>query len=152
MRFERPSLESRAQNRSGKRKRESSYMDDDGDVLMSDIPRYNTNNGSPDNYQDSPFFLKSNDKPSDRRSTWQYRWRGAETGDGEIELGSDRSLESITFSNKGEELSGTFQCDFAGKCEFTGTKVMSRPHGSRIDPDAEWEDRSETAFEYARWI
>ncbi|ESZ96072.1 hypothetical protein SBOR_3549 [Sclerotinia borealis F-4128] len=150
MRFERPIPVPRSQNESGKRKREDDYMDEDGDVLMSDIPRYDANDSNPNNYTESAFFLKANDKPTARRPTWRYRWRGEETGEGEIQLGSDRTLESITFTNKGKELSGTFKCDFAGTCNFTGLKVMSRPHDSRVDPEAQWVNRSEAAHEYAR--
>ncbi|RAL67783.1 hypothetical protein DID88_008510 [Monilinia fructigena] len=150
MRFERPTPVPRSQNESGKRKREDSYMDEDGDVLMDDIPQYDMDDSSPNNYTESAFSLQDNDKPTARRPTWGYRWRGEETGEGEIQLGSDRTLESITFSNNGKELSGTFKCDFAGKCNFTGLKVMSRPHDSRIEPEVEWANRSEDAYEYAR--
>ncbi|KAA8572805.1 hypothetical protein EYC84_003382 [Monilinia fructicola] len=151
MRFERPTPAARSQNESGKRKREHSYMDEDGDVLMDDIPQYDTEERAAQAItQKAHFSLKDHDHPTARRPTWGYRWRGEETGEGEIQLGSDRTLESITFSNNGKELSGTFKCDFAGKCNFTGLKVMSRPHDSRIEPEAEWAKRSEDAHSYAR--
>ncbi|CAD6439737.1 f3264f75-1397-40cf-9e4f-c25dccdfe720 [Sclerotinia trifoliorum] len=150
MRFERPNPISRSQNGNGKRKREDAYMDEDGDILMSDIPQYDVNGNNPNSYRESAVFLGANDKPSARLPTWQYRWRGEETGEGEIQLGSDKTLESITFNDKEKSLSGTFTCDFAGKCTFTGLKVMYRPQESRIDPEVEWADRSEAAYEDAR--
>ncbi|KAJ8064598.1 hypothetical protein OCU04_006927 [Sclerotinia nivalis] len=150
MRFERPIPIPRSQNGNGKRKREDAYMDEDGDILMSDIPQYDANGNNPNNYRESAFFLGANDKPSARQPTWQYRWRGEETGEGEIQLGSDKTLESITFNDKEKSLSGTFTCDFAGRCTFTGSKEMYRPHESRIDPEVEWADRSEAAYEDAR--
>ncbi|KAI9646549.1 hypothetical protein NHQ30_004542 [Ciborinia camelliae] len=145
MRFEAPVPVPRPQSERVKRKREDSYLDEDGDVLMNDISQYDANN-----YREGAFFLGANEKPTARRPTWRYRWRGEETGEGEIQLGSDRRLESITFSKSGMELSGTFKCDFAGKCNFTGLKVTSRPRNSQIDPEAEWVSRSEAAYEYAR--
>lgn len=151
MRFEKPMPAPKSQNGNGKRKREDSYIDEDGDVLMSDIPQYGVNNK---NSRESAFHLGPNDKPSARNPTWNYRWRGEETGEGEIQLGSDNRLESITFDDKDKSLTGTFTCDFAGKCDFTGLKVMYRPHDSRIDPDMQWENRSKAAYDRAsraRW-
>lgn len=148
MRFERPIPIPRSQR--GKRKREDAYMDEDGDILMSDIPQYDANGNDPNSCRESAFFLGANDKPSVRQPTWQYRWRGEETGEGEIQLGSDKRLESITFNDKEKSLSGTFTCDFAGKCTFTGFKEVYHPHESRIDPEVEWADRSEAAYEDAR--
>ncbi|QSZ30904.1 hypothetical protein DSL72_000462 [Monilinia vaccinii-corymbosi] len=147
MRFERPTPVPRSQNGSVKRKREDSYVDEDGDILMNDIPQYDSNES---HYKESAFYLKGDDRPTSRRPTWEYRWRGEETGEGEIQLGSDRTSQSITFSNDGKELSGTFKCDFAGKCHFTGRRVMSQTRGSRIDPEVEWAKRSEAACEDAR--
>ncbi|TGO30982.1 hypothetical protein BPAE_0002g00740 [Botrytis paeoniae] len=152
MRFERPTDVPSPKNSDKKRKREStSSIDEDGDVMMSDVSQ---NVASNSKHKESAFFLGANDKPTARRPTWLYRWRGEETGEGEIQLGSDKRLESITFDDKNKSLSGTFTCDFAGKCEFTGLKVNHRPQDSRIDPESQWESRSEAAYEEAlqtRW-
>ncbi|KAF5879556.1 uncharacterized protein Bfra_006765 [Botrytis fragariae] len=152
MRFERPNGVPSPKNADKKRKREStSSIDEDGDVMMSDISQTVASNSK---HKESAFFLGANDKPTARRPTWPYRWRGEETGEGEIQLGSDKRLESITFDDKNKSLSGTFTCDFAGKCEFTGLKVNNRPQDSRIDPESQWESRSEAAYEEAlqtRW-
>ncbi|KAM0158955.1 hypothetical protein ACHAQE_000726 [Botrytis cinerea] len=152
MRFERPTDVTSPKNGDRKRKRErTSSIDEDGDVTMSDVSQNGANNS---NYKESAFFLGANDRPTARRPTWPYRWRGEETGEGEIQVGSDKRLESITFDDKNKSLSGTFTCDFAGKCKFTGSKIMYRPQDSRIDPESQWESRSEAAYEealQARW-
>ncbi|KAF7957631.1 hypothetical protein EAE96_003205 [Botrytis aclada] len=148
MRFERPTDVPSTKTVDKKRKRDStSSIDDDGDVVMSDVSQ---DGASDRKYKESAFSLGANDKPTARRPTWPYRWRGEETGEGEIQLGSDKRLESITFDDKNKSLSGTFTCDFAGKCEFTGLKVAYRPQESRIDPESQWESRSEDAYEEAR--
>ncbi|TGO19698.1 hypothetical protein BTUL_0003g01550 [Botrytis tulipae] len=154
MRFERPTDVPSPKNADKKRKRESTSSideDEDGDVMMSDVSQ---NVASNSKHKESAFFLGANDKPTARRPTWPYRWRGEETGEGEIQLGSDKRLESITFDDKKKTLSGTFTCDFAGKCKFTGLMINRRPQDSRIDPENQWESRSEVAYEEAlqtRW-
>ncbi|KAF7864335.1 uncharacterized protein EAF02_010303 [Botrytis sinoallii] len=152
MRFERPTGVPSPKNADKKRKREStSSIDEDGDVMMSDVAQ---NVASNSKHKESAFFLGVNDKPTARCPTWPYRWRGEETGEGEIQVGSDKRLESITFDDKNKSLSGTFTCGFAGKCKFTGLKVNNRPHDSRIDPESQWESRSEAAYEetlQTRW-
>ncbi|TGO51612.1 hypothetical protein BOTNAR_0350g00070 [Botryotinia narcissicola] len=149
MRFERPTDVPSSKNADKKRKRESTSSideDEDGDVMMSDVSQ---NVASNSKHKESAFFLGANDKPTARRPTWPYRWRGEENGEGEIQLGSDKRLESITFDDKKKTLSGTFTCDFAGKCKFTGLLNNRRPQDSRIDPESQWESRSEVAYEEA---
>ncbi|KAF7907543.1 uncharacterized protein EAF01_005129 [Botrytis porri] len=152
MRFERPTDVPSPKTSDRKRKRQStSSIDEDGDVMMSDVSQDGASNSK---YKESAFYLGANDKPTARRPTWPYRWRGEETGEGEIQLGSDKRLESITFNDKDKSLSGTFTCDFAGKCKFTGLMINRRPQDSRIDPESQWESRSEAAYEdalQARW-
>jgi hypothetical protein len=65
-------------------------------------------------------------------------------------LNSDQNVSSMTFSNKGTEVSGTFKCDYLRVCTFTGVKVQSRPSDGHVDPEAQWVNHSEAAHEYAR--
>jgi hypothetical protein len=58
----------------------------------------------PSKSTEKAFLLGAKDKPTARRPMWQYRWCGQETGEGEIEISSDREVQTITFSKKGEEL------------------------------------------------
>ncbi len=71
-----------------------------------------------------------------------------------IQLDSDKVVQSVRFSKKGTELSGTLKSTFAGKCHFTGVKVQSRPHNGQVDPEAQWVNRSEAVYNYGmheRW-
>lgn len=145
MRFEKPIPVSK--------KRKLETFNDDSDVEMDMFPDYERAESSRE-YSEKDFFLSATDKPTARRPTWRYRWRGSETGEGEIQLGSDNHVESITFSNKGTELQGTIQTGFAGSCDFTGVKVSSQTSDSRVDPEARWANNSREAHEYAakaRW-
>ncbi|TVY17411.1 hypothetical protein LARI1_G004212 [Lachnellula arida] len=149
MRFEKPIPipKSEKSGTSNKRKREE---DGDGDIDMVDLPSYSEDIKTSEEYTVSDFYLAPNDNPTARRPAWRYRWRGEETGEGEIQLGSDEATRQITFSNKGNELSGTFKCDFIGECHFTGVKTSEQAWGSRVDPEEQWTNRSEDAYEYAR--
>jgi hypothetical protein len=145
MRFEKPVPVSKSASAAGpskKRKREDS--DEEGDVEVEYDP----------SYDEKVFLLGSKDKPTARRPTWRYRWRGRETGTGEIQLGSDNYVQEITFSDKGNELSGTIRASFAGVCRFTGIKVQSSPQDNLVDPQSEWQGHNEQAYEEAnrsRW-
>ncbi|KAE8454619.1 hypothetical protein EG329_000242 [Mollisiaceae sp. DMI_Dod_QoI] len=96
------------------------------------------------------FYLGKISQPSQKYPTWQYRYRGEEQGEGEIELGSDDDLYSITFLGpKGRTLEGDFGSGAFGACEFTGVKVAI---GTEPDTDIayEWGSRNEEAYESAR--
>lgn len=119
---------------------------------MHDYPLYNESDESED-YRESSFHLDSKDKPTARRPTWHFRYRGEETGEGEISLYSDRKVHSLTFKRgKGDKLflEGAMDIDFAGHCRFTGEKVMNNSEDSSLDVVSAWEDRSEEAYENAR--
>ncbi|TVY25772.1 hypothetical protein LHYA1_G005307 [Lachnellula hyalina] len=144
MRFEKPIPipKSEKSGTSNKRKRDE---DADGDVDMAYLPSYSGETESSEKYTTSDFYLALSDNPTTRRPTWRYRWRGEET---------DETLGQITFSNEGNELSGTFKCDFIGECHFTGVKTSEQAWGSRVDPEEQWANRSEDAYDYAsraRW-
>jgi hypothetical protein len=101
------------------------------------------------------FLLHPPLKPSPQHPTWQYRWRGEDTGNGEIQLYSDEELYSITFKGPGgTECSGLIGVPFHGTAEFTGRKIRTtRPQTqSRAWAHAKeaWNRRSEAAYERAR--
>jgi hypothetical protein len=75
-----------------------------------------------------------------RRPTWRYRWHGREAVEGEMQVNSDLSVQAITFSKKGEQLSGIFKWDFIGTCEFTGVKKGLTQLGMSPDLEYEWDD------------
>jgi hypothetical protein len=133
---------------SKKRKREDD-VDEDGDFNMDMHPEFGSN-GGPSDYSESVFHLGAKDKPTARRTVWRYRWRGSETGEGEIQLDSDKAVQSLTFSDKGRKISGTFICDYARECHFTGTKFSPWPRNGYLDPQAEWAKHSSAAHEEAR--
>ncbi|PMD46171.1 hypothetical protein L207DRAFT_561564 [Hyaloscypha variabilis F] len=131
------------------KKRKHEDIGDNSDVDMDMVPEYRGNQGS-NTYTEKVFFLGAKDRPTVRRPTWHYRWRGSDTSQGEIQLNSDKNVQSITFSKKGTELQGTIAVDFAGLCHFTGVKVHSHPRDPHVDPEAQWNNHGEEAYEYAR--
>jgi hypothetical protein len=154
MRFEKPipvPKSEKSGTSSNKRKWEE---DEDGDVTMDDFPSYSGGVQASEKYTANDFYLAATDNPTARRPTWRYRWRGEETGEDEIQLGSDKVVQQITFSKKGNELSGTFKSDCTGGCHFTGVKISEQAWGSRVDPEEQWTNRSQDAYDYAnrsRW-
>ncbi|MCJ1317673.1 hypothetical protein MMC15_002998 [Xylographa vitiligo] len=106
-----------------------------------------------DEIRESPtpeeFYMSISDHPSPKYPTWNYRWRGEETGEGEIQLYSDKKLCSVTFGEPGgTKLVGTFDSDLTGRIDFTGMKTGASSR--RFDPDSEWHSRSEQEYESAR--
>jgi hypothetical protein len=96
------------------------------------------------------FYFGSITQPSAKHQTWNYRWRGEETGEGVIELYSDKRLFKMKFFGpKVEKLEGTFGGDMFEDCMFTGVKVGV---GGEVDIDIseEWSERNEGAYESAR--
>jgi hypothetical protein len=109
-----------------------------------------------DDGSESDFFITSRSRPSTENPTWSYRWRGEETGEGEIALGSDEKAYTITFGGPyGTECRGIF----TGVC-FSGTKFIGKKIGTLKGPrnanyeisvvSNEWGGRSEAAYERAR--
>jgi hypothetical protein len=98
MRFEKPIPVSKSQKASeSSSKRKWDEIDDDGDVNMADYPSYSSNAQGSSKYDVKEFYLGAADSPTARRPTWRYRWRGEETGEGEIQLDSDEVVQAITF-------------------------------------------------------
>lgn len=99
---------------------------------------------------EAEFILGPEEGPSPSQATWAYRWRGEETGEGEIQLFSDDNSYSVTFSGpRGTKLKGTFGGGCFKECDFTGLKIGGRV-GTHSDPEREWRNRDEDAYERAR--
>jgi hypothetical protein len=98
------------------------------------------------------FYLDNKIMPSPSHPTWRYRWRGEETGEGEILLGADEKICSMTFKGLGgTELEGKFINGICCKeCHITGMKISPTPSSHIPDPGYEWSNRSERAHEHAR--
>jgi hypothetical protein len=96
------------------------------------------------------FYLGSVTQPSAKHQSWNYRWRGEETGETVIDLYSDRKIYSLKFFGpRAEKLEGTFGCGFMKDSAFTGVKVGVARNAS-IDIAEAWADRNERAYEHAR--
>jgi len=94
-------------------------------------------------------LLNTPDLPSPRYPKWNYRWRGEETGEGEIQLYSEEKLCSVTFGEPGgTELVGIFDSDLTGRIDFTGMKTGVTAGGG--DVDSAWNSWSERAYESER--
>jgi hypothetical protein len=133
-----------------KRKRED-YDDDEDDRDEDDEEDANSDDYNNERRSPTPeaFYLGSTQKPSPKSPTWNYRWRGQEQGECEIQLYSDEKAYQITLSGQGgTNLAGTFGGSFCEDCEFTGKKISMG--GKAIDIGEEWEDHSERAYEGAR--
>ena len=116
-------------------------------------------------YDDGPaaarFLFPNNSLPSSSAREFTFRWRGEETGEGEIQLYSDEKLCSMIFESP-NALSGVFISGLAGKVEFKGfrqgseTETKGRLPHERIeaahwsDPSDAWHSRNEAAHESAR--
>ncbi len=139
-RFMKPVPIPKSEGNNSKKRKWEDEEDEEEDVNMDDYEPYMADSdmdGTSD-YTENVFHLGAKDKPTARRPTWRYRWRGCETGEGEIQVASDRNVQTITFSKKGEELSGTFICDFIGTCHFTGVKNGPTKLGTSPDLEYEW--------------
>lgn len=96
------------------------------------------------------FHLPPTATPSPQHRTWPFRWRGEETGEGEIQLYADEKLCQITFHGVGgSELKGLFESDLTGRIPFTGVRIGDAEGGGG-DPDDGWRGRGEGAYENAR--
>jgi hypothetical protein len=106
-----------------------------------------------DEGESANFYLGAKDKPSPQQPTWNFRWRGRETGEGEIQLGSDEKLCSITFSGPGGcKLTGTFNNEYTGKSKFSGIKTSTeqRKRSRGIGVEEQWRGYNARAYERAR--
>ena len=122
---------------------------EDGESTGSES--YDDEDGESDDLGSAEFLLESGQKPSPKQAIWNFRWRGEETGEGEIALGSDDKMCEIKFGGQsGTELSGTIHTDIAGSCDFKGWKTGPLTSTPMISVGEEWERRSKRAYEFAR--
>ncbi|KAH6682633.1 hypothetical protein B0J14DRAFT_466945 [Halenospora varia] len=139
MRFERQkdltAKKDKKPDSSRKRKRELNSEDED---------EYNRDRRSP---TPDEFYLSPVTLPSKQHCTWTYRWRGEETGEGEIQARSEHNAYSITFLDpRGTKIKGTFGSEYFSDDEFTGVKI--RPgRDSSIDISDEWAEGNEASYD-----
>jgi hypothetical protein len=86
--------------------------------------------------------------------TFEFIWRGRETGESEIQLGADKNTHRITFGNHGTSFKGTFKCPFiGGDLDIKGVKT-SHGYGKKGSSAGRWSDLSEMAHDResrSRW-
>lgn len=77
--------------------------------------------------------------------TFELRWRGRDTGEGEIMVEALRHVRSITFSEFGTYAEGILHCpSMGGSFPFTGTKV-AHGNGQELSSSYEWTSLNEAA-------
>lgn len=142
-RFVRPSKQQDNQPAKGSRKRKRE---------ASEERRPNVSKSVPSAGRRVSYLLDRDDNPSPSHPTWEYRWRGEETGEGEVQLYSDEASYSITFTGpSGTKLHGVFGGDLMEDCTFTGQKIGGRSRtANSLTVEDQWGRRSEDAYEYAR--
>jgi hypothetical protein len=91
------------------------------------------------------FYVENKMTPSSSNPTWNYRWRGEETGEGEIQMHAAETINCMTFKGQGgTEMEGRFKSEYCSdECHSTGHKVSSIPSSRMPDPSLEWSSRSE---------
>lgn len=117
------------------------------------------------------FIIAGSERPSTARPKWSYIWRGEETGEGQIQLGSEQLKGcTITFGGEhGQDMTGTFNSNYTGTISFTGEQcsiagrfgpiigdwhkyrtldgIVEMP---RTTLESEWNRRTEEKYEEAR--
>ncbi|KAK5699921.1 hypothetical protein LTR97_006055 [Elasticomyces elasticus] len=78
-----------------------------------------------------------------------YRWRGRETGESVIDLGSDEQTYSLVFSERGTKMSGVFGGGLVERVDFTGVK-MENGGDRQGSSKHEWGGLSERSYERER--
>ncbi|KAH7311846.1 hypothetical protein BKA65DRAFT_413203 [Rhexocercosporidium sp. MPI-PUGE-AT-0058] len=147
------------------RQKEKTHSDDEASNKSSDTYSEKENdkdedkdeendNDAEDEDRRSPtpeaFYFNSITQPSTKHPTWNYRYRGEETGEGVIEVGSDSELYSITFCGpKGQTLTGTIGGGAFGDCTFTGVKVDGAG-AEYLNIREEWANGNASAYENTR--
>lgn len=145
MRFERQPNDQRTASSTSK-KRKADALEEDSDSEEHDDYLY----GGRRSPTPETFYFGYTTKPTARYASWNYRWRGEETGESELEPGSDSKAYSITFSGpKVRTLKGTIGSTYFGSegVEFTGVKVGVG--GQRdININLEWHGRNRYEYRY----
>jgi hypothetical protein len=137
----------REEDSEGEQETEDDASEDEDEDDEEESDEYDEDRRSP---TPESFYLGAVTMPSKKHPTWDYRWRGSETGEGEIQLGSDANQYEITFCEpRGTKIKGMFGSEYHRDCGFTGVKIA--PGGpSSIDISQEWADRNSDAHEAAR--
>ncbi|GIZ41643.1 hypothetical protein CKM354_000494200 [Cercospora kikuchii] len=92
-------------------------------------------------------------RTTDKKLRGTYVYRGRETGEGEILLGSDSRIYKIVFKNRGTRLKGKYAGAGSERVTFTGSKVK-RGLQRRASSTDGWESFSEEEWARAsvgRW-
>jgi hypothetical protein len=132
-----------------KRKRKRDEYEEDGDSDQEESYNEEDAEGRRSPTPEA-FYFGSITQPSAKYQSWNYRWRGEETGEGEISLYSEKRLFKMRFHGpKVEKLEGTFGGDFLEDCTFVGVKVGVKCEDD-INIAEEWAERNEDAHESAR--
>lgn len=86
--------------------------------------------------------------PSPECPSWNYRWRGTDTGCGENQIDSEKKLYKMTFLEPlGTKIEGVFGSDFHKDCAFTAHKILTgKPYDGNISEA--WAELSEDAISY----
>lgn len=78
--------------------------------------------------------------------TFEYRWRGMDTGEGQIQLEALEFVRSMTFSEHGTKFEGLFDCPFVGgPLQITGLKI-SHGRGQKLSSAYEWSHLNERTY------
>ncbi|KAH8812324.1 hypothetical protein F5884DRAFT_669108 [Xylogone sp. PMI_703] len=126
-----------AKNPSSKRKRDDVECESDEGDFWDEECR------SPTPEQ---FHLGSIATPSAEHSTWNYRWRGREEGEREIQLSSDQKLNKFKFLDpRGTKIEGTFKCEYFDESKFAGEKIEPEV-ACKIDISQQWGYLNERAW------
>jgi hypothetical protein len=152
MRFERQGLTGQDAKRVSAQKQNKILAHGSNDMYERDLSEYDSDRRSP---TPESFYLSAPaTKPSPKYPAWNFRWRGAETGEGVIELNSDEKAYTVTFEEPmGTKFTGIFGSNFFDDCQFTGIK-LGLGRDSSVNISEEWADRNERAYNYAchhRW-
>ncbi|KAI1607879.1 hypothetical protein EDD37DRAFT_614597 [Exophiala viscosa] len=135
---------------------EEEYTDSDENEVGYDDDESEEEGSTP-----TQFLFSKAALPSSKNQNVSFRWRGEETGEGEIQLYSDLDLCSLTFESP-HALSGILSSSLAGDCEFQGFKegFDAPPKSNELkrqasprhisDPGYDWSRLSEAAYNRAR--
>ncbi|CAK7212295.1 hypothetical protein SCUCBS95973_001415 [Sporothrix curviconia] len=121
----------------------------DGDYYSSEYNDSTDDDDDDDDYEDS-------NTPHGPHRKWAYRWRGEETSQSEIQLGSDEDEYHISFYGpRVHKIKGTFGGGPVGACTFMGFKTgVGADLTDRFNLKYEWERYSQEAYDrasVARW-
>ncbi|KAF4626032.1 hypothetical protein G7Y89_g12133 [Cudoniella acicularis] len=92
------------------------------------------------------FLLKVTDNPSTKNPTRCFRWRGQESKPRVLEQDADGNLYTMTFSEGGKKMSGTWGTlhPIPGNVSFSGVKVAEGDPFETCNIGREWKRRKAT--------